>query len=775
MRYSESDTRANFIDPLLNECGWKPENIQREYYFTDGRKILNNKRGRRKFVDYLLKHRNVNLGIIEAKSSDKHPTEGLQQAIDYANDLNVRYVYSSNGLKHYEFDTSIGKGDYIERFPSPDDLFNRITIYASDEQERLMVQPFDISGANQPRYYQIVAVNRVLEAIASGKKRVLLTLATGTGKTFIAYQIVYKLFQTRWNLDGADRRPKVLFLADRNLLADQAINTFNPFEKDLVKINGEEVRQRSGIVPTNANIFFAIYQAIAERENIAGFYKQYPADFFDLVIVDECHRGSANEEGSWREILDYFGSAVQLGMTATPKRDDNVDTYRYFGEPVYQYSLKQGINDGFLTPYKVKRITTNIDEYIVSSEDKVVSGEHQQQIYELTDFERKIIIPARTELIAKTILEHISTMDKTIVFCVDQKHALTMRDMLNKHKQIKDPHYCVRITSDEGEIGRQLLERFRDNDKDIPVICTSSQMLTTGVDARNVRNIVLARNILSMVEFKQIIGRGTRLFEGKDYFTIIDFTGASNLFYDPAWDGEPVIEEPIELEPTGEGTETGTIYDPQPPTTVINDPEPEPPPQRKVEVELSNGRKLKVTNVEIRYIDADGKPLTAKEFLEKLIGFIPNIYSSEEEFRRLWANPDTREQILKQLEQEGFDSEQLDTLREMLSAKDCDIFDVIAYLTYSSEMLTRHQRVELAEGDQFFDVYQNMKAKDFLHFILKRYEKDDIQELRRDRLSELIKLNNLGTPIEAAKVFGGSDQLIDAFYKLQATLYKKLG
>ena len=772
MHYSESDTRANFIDPLLQDCGWKPVNIQREYYFTDGRKILNNKRGKRKFVDYLLKHRNVNLGIVEAKSSDRHPTEGLQQAIDYANDLNVRFVYSSNGIKHYEFDTSVGKGDYIERFPSPDDLFRRVVANATVEQERLLVQPLDNSGSNQPRYYQIVAVNKAIEAISSGRKRVLLTLATGTGKTFIAYQIVYKLFQSRWNLDSADRRPKVLFLADRNVLADQAINTFNPFEKDLVKINGEEVRRRNGVVPTNANIFFAIYQAIAETENIGGYYKQYPADFFDLVIVDECHRGSANEEGSWREILDYFGGAVQLGMTATPKRNDNVDTYRYFGEPVYEYSLKQGINDGFLTPYKVKRITTNIDEYVVSSEDKVVSGEHQQQIYELTDFERKIVIPARTELIAKTILEHISVMDKTIIFCVDQQHALTMRDMINKHKNVSDPHYCVRITSDEGEVGRQLLERFRDNDKDIPVICTTSQMLTTGVDARNVRNIILVRNILSMVEFKQIIGRGTRLFEGKDYFSIIDFTGASNLFYDPTWDGEPVIEVPVETEPIDGTDKTGVAREPKP--EILIDPPVEPRPV-KVEVELSNGRKLKVTNVEVRYIDADGKPLTAKEFLEKLIGFIPNIYSSEEEFRRLWANPDTREQILRKLEQEGFDSEQLDTLREMLSAKDCDIFDVIAYLTYSSEMLTRHQRVEIAETDQFFEVYQNMKAKDFLHFILKRYEKDDIQELRRDRISELIKLNNMGTPVEAAQVFGGSDKLIDAFYKLQAALYKKLG
>jgi type I restriction enzyme R subunit len=772
MPFSESDTRANFIDPLLNECGWKVENIQREYYFTDGRKILNNKRGKRKFVDYLLKHRNVNLAILEAKSSDKHPTQGLQQAIDYASDLNVRFVYSSNGLKHYEFNTSTGKGDYVDRFPSPDDLFKRVMAGTTKEQERLVVQPLDNSGSNQPRYYQINAVNKAIEAISEGKKRILLTLATGTGKTFIAYQIVYKLFQTRWNLDGADRRPKVLFLADRNILADQAINTFNPFDKDLVKINGEEVRRRNGIVPTNANIFFAIYQAIAERENIGGYYHKYPKDFFDLIIVDECHRGSANEEGSWRAILDYFSSAVQLGMTATPKRNDNVDTYQYFGNPVYEYSLKQGIEDGFLTPYKVKRITTNIDEYIVSKEDRVVEGEHQQAVYELTDFERKIIIPARTELIAKTILEHISPMDKSIVFCVDQKHALTMRDMINKYKSIADKHYCVRITSDEGEIGKQLLERFRDNDKDIPVVCTTSQMLTTGVDARNVRNIILVRNILSMVEFKQIIGRGTRLFEGKDYFTIIDFTGASNLFYDPKWDGIVEIEEePIDV--TGEG---GTVQEPKPrpPQPPLPPPPPPPPPPPKVVVELSNGRKLKITNVEVRYVGADGKPLTAKEFLEKLIGFIPELYSNEEDFRRLWANPDTREQILQQLEQEGFDSEQLGTLREMLSANDCDIFDVIAYLTYSSEMLTRHQRVEIAESDRFFEIFQNVKAKDFLHFVLKRYEKDDIQELRRDKISELIKLNNMGTPVEAAHVFGGADKLIEAFYKLQETLYRAI-
>jgi type I restriction enzyme, R subunit len=702
--YTESDTRANFIDPLLAQCGWCIEHIHREYYYTDGRKILGNKRGTPKKVDYLLQNKNVHLAIVEAKAYDKHPTEGLQQAIDYAIDLNVRFVYSSNGQKHYEFDCTSGKGNFVDSFPTPDELYQRVMSKSNSLLQKLTAQPLDISGTNKPRYYQTIAVDKVLEAIAAGQKRILLTLATGTGKTFIAYQVVFKLFNTRWNLDGTERRPKVLFLADRNILADQAINTFNPYEKDLVKIDGEEIRKRNGIVPTNANIFFAIYQAIAEKENIGGYYKKYPADFFDLIIIDECHRGSANEEGTWRYILDYFKSAVHIGMTATPKRDDNVDTYDYFGKPVYQYSLKQGINDGFLTPYKVKRITTNIDEYVVVNEDKVVYGKHTKKRYDINDFEKNIIIQERTDLLAKTILEQINTMDKSIVFCVDQQHALTMRDKINIHKIVADPHYCVRITSDEGDIGKQLLEKFQDNDKDTPVILTSSQMLTTGVDARNVRNIVLARTIQSMVEFKQIVGRGTRLFEGKDYFTIIDFTGASNHFYDEDWDGLPIDTEPTDEEcdnTSGGSTGGSSTSGSSGVTGGTKNPRPE-----KVEVKLSNGRVLKVTNIEIRYIDADGKPLTAKEFLEKLIGFIPNLYQTEEELRKNWANPDKREEILTKLEQEGFDKEQLDTLRDLLSAKDCDIFDVLSHLSFSNEMLTRHSRVELAQKDQFFNILE---------------------------------------------------------------------
>lgn len=393
------------------------------------------------------------------------------------------------------------------------------------------------------------------------------------------------------------------------------MNTFNSYEKDIIKIDGEEIRKRHGIVPTNAYIFFAIYQAISEKENIGGYYKNYPNGFFDIIIIDECHRGSANDEGSWRAILDHFKQAVHVGLTATPKRESNVDTYNYFGKAIYEYSLKEGINDGFLTPYKVKRVRTNLDEYIYTSADAVVKGEVTKDVYGITDFDRTIIIPERTDMIARAILEHINQMDKSIIFCVDQNHALSMRDALNKHKEIKDPEYCVRITSDEGLTGRRLLERFQNNDKDIPVILTSSQMLTTGVDARNVRNIILCRTINSMVEFKQIIGRGTRVYEGKDFFTIIDFTGATNLFYDETWDGPPVES----------GTVPG-IPSPKPPKTYPSEGGDDgptvgdlPPRYERLEVELSNGRKLKVIDVEVRYIGEDGRPLSTKEFLDQLI------------------------------------------------------------------------------------------------------------------------------------------------------------
>lgn len=764
---SEADTRANYIDPALKAAHWQPNNIIREHYFTDGRKLAGGVRGRRCFVDYLLHKDNRYLAVVEAKKEPEHPTKGLQQAIDYAKKLLVRFVYSSNGKQTYEFDLETGKGDYIEFYPTPQELEKRYAGVNSDLGQQLRDVPFHLEGAMQPRYYQELAVHAATDAIGQGKPRVLLTLATGTGKTFIAFQIVHKLFQSRWNRESpGTRRPRILFLADRNILADQAINTFNPYEKDLIKINGEEVRKRSGVVPINAHIFFAIYQAIAERENIEGYYKAYPRDFFDLVMIDECHRGSANEAGSWRAILDHFGSAVHVGLTATPKREANVDTYDYFGKPAFEYSLKDGINDGFLTPYRVKRVRTNLDELVLTKDDQVVEGESGQDVYQVDDYDKKIIVDERTELVAKAILDNINPLEKTIVFCENQNHALTMRDMINKHKKVKDPHYCVRVTSDEGKIGRELLEKFQDNDKDIPTIITSSQMLTTGVDARNVRNVVLDRTVGSMVEFKQIVGRGTRVFDGKDYFTIVDFRGATNKFYDKDWDGEP--EAP---EPGGTGEPKPPPYTPEPPG---ESPLPEPgEPKPRLKVKLGKHRELKVIDVETRYIDENGKPLSVQEFVERLISQLPGLFKSVEELTNIWSDPDERETLLSKLMHAGFDKEQLTTLRRMFEAEDCDIFDLLAFLAFEQPMATRKARADnVRKNSHFFSQYQQEKAQKFLHFVLNRYEQTGSTELSRERLPALIELSGLGTIKDASSAFGGKPAyLLTAFKQLQHQLY----
>lgn len=766
---SEADTRANYIDPSLKAANWQSSNIIREHYFTDGRKLAGGTRGRRCFVDYLLHKDNRYLAVVEAKKEDEHPTKGLQQAIDYAKKLNVRFVYSSNGKATYEFDLETGKGDYIEFYPTPAELEQRLESTTTDLGQQLRNIPFHLEGAMQPRYYQELAVHAATDAIGQGSPRILLTLATGTGKTFIAFQIVHKLFHSRWNkAQPGNRRPRILFLADRNILADQAINTFNPYEKDLIKINGEEVRSRNGVVPTNAHIFFAIYQAIAERENIDGYYKAYPEDFFDLILIDECHRGAANEAGSWRAILDHFTSAVHLGLTATPKRTDNVDTYEYFGQPVFEYSLKEGINDGFLTPYRVKRVRTNLDELVLTKDDQVVEGESSQDIYQVEDYDKKIVVDERTELVAKTILNNIRSMDKTIVFCENQNHALTMRDMINKHKTVKDPHYCVRVTSDEGKIGRELLEKFQDNDKDIPAILTSSQMLTTGVDARNVRNVVLDRSIGSMVEFKQIIGRGTRVFEGKDYFTIIDFRGATNKFYDHDWDGEPEAPEP------------GGTNEPTPPPYTSNPPVTDDPPTGDpgeplplLKIKLGKHRELKVIDIETRYIDENGKPLTLQEFVERLLQQLPGLFKSIEELIDIWSDPDQRETLLSKLVQAGFDKEQLTVLRRMFEAEECDVFDLLAFLAFEQPMSTRHYRAEAVRNNQeFFGQYQQENAQNFLRFVLNRYEQTGVTELSRERLPALIELSGLGTTKDASQAFGGKPaHLLAAFKQLQHQLY----
>ncbi len=747
MAYTEADTRAKLIDPQIKSSEWLESNIVREYYFTDGRKLIGGARGKQYYVDYLLTYENTNLAIIEAKAENKDPLDGLQQSINYAQKLKIDFVYATNGHKIYEHNLITGKGDWVDTYPTPSELFERKFPSITESKEKIIKQPFHFEGNMKPRYYQQIAVDKTLEAITNGKDRVLLTLATGTGKTYIAFQIVYRLFEAKWSREGVERRPKVLFLADRNVLADQAFNTFNPLEKDIVRVNGKEIKKRGGKVPTNANVFFAIYQSIAERKSdefdeendVLAYYKQYPSNFFDLVVIDECHRGSANDESSWRDILDHFGSAVHLGLTATPKRDDNGDTYKYFGDPIYEYSLKEGINDGFLTPYKVKRIQTNIDEYRFNPND-IIQGELEEQIVTLDKFEKQVVIPKRTELIAKTILEQMNPMDKTIIFCVNQKHAIDMKIAIDKHKTVKDNNYCVRVTSDEGDIGRAFLEAFQNNDRDIPTILTSSKMLTTGVDAKNVRNIVLTAPIRSMTEFKQIIGRGTRVFEGKDFFTIIDFVGATNLFYDDAWDGIP--EE--------------SVYDPTPKDPPDTTGEPKEPPygdpvepgdpdigvKEKVTIDIK-GRKLKVIDIETTYVGEDGIPLKTHEFLEFLVGILDKFFHDEAQLREIWSDPVKREALLEKLRAMQIDEVQLEELKSIFEAEESDIYDVLAHLSFNLDIKTRSDRAFAVHYRKYIEKYHNDKVKEFLTFILQRYEKDGVKEMGSDKLSSLIKLSGM--------------------------------
>ncbi len=566
---NEAETRAEHIDPALKAAGWgvvEGSKILREYPITPGRIEGHGRRGKPLTADYVLVYRNRKLAVVEAKAWDEALTEGLAQAKNYAGKLAVRYAYSTNGQGIYQVDmspephpshpshsshSSHSPEGEVAAYPTPDQLWNQTFAAANAWRDRFSTVPFEDKGGSHPsRYYQDIAVDRVMEAIAAGLTRILLTLATGTGKTFIAFQIAWKLFHTRWNLSREPtRRPRILFLADRNILADQAYNAFSAFPEDaMVRIAPEDIRKK-GKVPKNGSLFFTIFQTFMSGPPKDGkpspYFGEYPPDFFDFIVIDECHRGGANDESNWCAILEYFAPAVQLGLTATPKRKDNVDTYAYFGDPAYIYSLKEGINDGFLTPFKVKQIQTTLDYYVYTPDDTVVEGEVEAgKLYDEPDFNRIIEIKEREKKRVEIFMGLINQTDKTLVFCANQAHALVVRDLVNQRKTSRDPSYCQRVTANDGALGEQHLRDFQDNEKTTPTILTTSQKLSTGVDARNIRNIVLMRPINTMIEFKQIIGRGTRLYDGKDYFTIYDFVKAHHHFSDPEWDGEPLGQSP---------------------------------------------------------------------------------------------------------------------------------------------------------------------------------------------------------------------------------------
>jgi len=788
---NEAETRAEYIDPALKAAGWgviEGSRIRHEYPISPGRIEGHGKRGKALTADYVLEYRNTKLAVNEAKAWDEELTEGVAQAKNYAGKLAVRYTYATNGQGIYAIDMLTGKEGEIAAYPTPDELWAMTFARADAWRDRFAAISFEDKGGSHPsRYYQDIAIERVMSAIAAHQQRILLTLATGTGKTFIAFQIAWKLFHARWNLTDwkkagePSRRPRILFLADRNILANQAYNAFSAFPEDaLVRISPDDIKKK-GKVPKNGSLFFTIFQTFMSGPEKDGqpspYFGEYPPDFFDFIVIDECHRGGANDEGNWRGIMDYFAPAVQLGLTATPKRKDNVDTYRYFGEPVYVYSLKEGINDGFLTPFRVKQIQTTMDTYLYTPDDTVVEGEVETgKLYDEIDFNRNIEIREREKKRVEIFMGQIDQREKTLVFCASQAHALLVRDLINQLKTSPDPNYCQRVTANDGALGEQWLREFQDNEKSIPTILTTSQKLSTGVDARNIRNIVLMRPVNNIIEFKQIIGRGTRLFDGKDYFTIYDYVKAHLNFLDPEWDGEPL--EPDPCPKCGERPCVCVVKPPEPCPVCGKNPcecPPEPCPKcgqrpcicqrkKKAKVKLADGKARNIQHMmATTFWHPDGTPMSAQQFLEMLFGKLPEFFHSEAELRKLWSAPDTRAKLLQGLAEKGFGHDQLAEMQKIIDAENSDLFDVLAHVAYALPPVTREVRAEHARVH--INSHFNAKQQTFLDFVLSHYVSVGVEELNQEKLKPLllIKYHNsiqdavadLGQPAEIGQVFAG--------------------
>ncbi len=809
---NEEQTKYDYINPALREAGWgevEGSRIRLEFPITKGRIVgrLPNGDNRRTSVlkaDYVLEYKNRRLGVIEAKARDEYYTKGVGQAKDYAERLNIRYAYATNGVEIYGIDMEEGTEGDVDGFPSPDELWE-MTFPSPKEaykkeiekwKERFDDIPFeDRGGTWSPRYYQRNAIYKTLYGIAEKKDRLLLTMATGTGKTATAFQICWKLFHSKWNLRrDTQRSPRILFLADRNILADQAFNAFNAFdsidENIKVRITPSEIRKK-GHVPKNGSIFFTIFQSFmtqaqsnsdleVEDEALAKTetrpedfnFGQYEPDFFDLIIIDECHRGGANDESSWRAIMEYFSPAVQLGLTATPRRDVNGDTYKYFGDPIYTYALKDGINDGFLTPFKVKEIQTNYDEYTLTADDTILSGEAELgDTFTFKDYGRKIIIKQVEEYRVKQLLKMINQDQKSLVFCATQVHAALVRDLINQYCDSSNSNYCHRVTAEDGKQGEQYLRDFQDNEKAIPTILTTSQKLSTGVDAPEIRNIVLLRPVNSMVEFKQIVGRGTRLFDSKDYFTLFDFVKAHEHFKDPEWDGEP--EPPTD---TGGGYRpgekpggTGEPSEDYLCDTCGNDPcVCDNPPKKMVKVRLSPTKEIEIdSTVKTTFWDPSGKPISGPEFVKQLFGDIPNYFTSEEDLRKIWSIPSTRKKLLDELSENGYTTAQLDDLRDIVHGKDSDLYDVLNFVAYQRNLIPRLERASKAKL-QINDY--NVKQQSFLNFVLEQYVREGVSELDDQKLPELLELKYKAIA-DAKSELGNIKSIRENFIGFQKSLY----
>lgn len=793
---NEAQTRKDKIDPKLRAVGWDmvPESkilVEQLVYPGHVQRIATAP----KKADYVLAYRGVQLAIIEAKSDEKDVSEGVEQAKEYAQKKKIRYTYSCNGDEIYFIDMGLqdnegkwvapSKEYLVPKFPSPQELWLMTYPKEHEWRDKFNLCPLNRDGGREPRYYQEVAIRSVLDAVANEQPRILLTMATGTGKTYTAFQICWKLFQTGWNKEKSGlRKPRILFITDRNTLADQARNDFDNFKEDaMVRINPKLLHGKvhQGKVPTGRSIYFTIFQTFMARDaEGTAYYMQYPKDFFDFIIIDECHRGGANDESEWRELMDYFKSAYQLGMTATPRTVENANTYAYFGKPVYSYSLKQGIEDGYLTPFRVEISRSNIDDYQWQEGDEVKKGDiDQEKTYEEKDFYHgNIEIRERDEHRVKEFLNKIDPDEKTIVFCATQKHAAVVRDMINQHKRRPQPDYCKRVTADDSEEGERWLKLFQNNDRQIPTILTSSQKLSTGVDARNVRNIVLMRPIGSMIEFKQIIGRGTRLFDNKYYFTIFDFVGAHEKFQDDGWDGTPICPKCGNWPCTCNKKPKPGPYVPKPHVICPicgNDPctcdGKNGTAKKTVVVKLGAVRSLLLETQWTEKFMFGDELVTMKEFIQKLFGRMPDFFGSEEDLREKWSQPQTRKDLLDMLQQEGFAEDKLEMMRRMLNMEKCDLLDVLEYIAYSTPAIERVQRVAMIRKNWLKK--QSKARQEFLEYILDYYQRNDYKELGQDKLYTFLQLK-YGSLQDALRIMGiEATELLGLYLTMQKELYRE--
>lgn len=765
---TEEDIKLRFITPALQKSDWDIQSqIRCEYYYTDGKiNVRENvaSRGKGKKVDYLLSYRsNMPIAIVEAKDNNVTVSHGIQQAIGYAVDLDIPFAYSSNGSGFYEHDRITGKEREIklDEFPTPEELWNRYRVEKNltEEETKIITQPYYyMSAFKTPRYYQRIAINKTVEAIAKGQKRILLVMATGTGKTFTAFQIIHRLYSS-----GAKK--KILYLADRNILIDQTMqNDFKPFQKVMTKIENRKM-------DSSYEIYMSLYHQL--RSNEQEVYKQFKPDFFDLIIVDECHRSSARDDSNWHEILNYFSSATQIGMTATPKETNDISNIAYFGEPIYTYSLKDGIEDGFLAPYKVVKVGLDKDlEGYRPEKGKLDEDgyEVEDKEYTVHDFDRKIVIDERTKVVAKRITEYLKATDRyarTIVFCVDTEHALRMRDALaneNSDMMKVNPSYVVRITSND-DYGKTKLDDFIDSNTTYPVIATTSKLLSTGVDTKTVKLIVLDEEIQSMTEFKQIIGRGTRLLpnKGKEFFTIMDFRNNSEKFADPTFNGpaESIIN-----------VDGGDLEDVKSPKEYgIESVKPELPLNGAVDQEgfkkvYIKGVDVSILNETVKYYDADGKLIT-ESIMEYSKKNLKRLYENHDGFEQEWFRADSKKEFLEHLMSEGV---MVDAVFDKVNDNNIDIFDILSNMAYDEEALTKEDRIEKVKESSLSNEY-NDKQRNVIDELLNVYKSKNITELENIKLLEIKNFNKFGGLVPIINLFGGKDKYLNMVSKVEKLLY----